>query len=224
MKVKKEEEQPEVCEEVKLKVEPQDERKPEPGPQQPSVIQQRSNMYAQPLYYNQYYIPPYTYSPDQAYHAHLLASNPAYRQQYEERQRQADKKAEVKERDGGGVKEEWKQKASVPPTLSRAPSLTDLGAKGLLNPAKPKEAPLASEQTKSVIMSKGEEPKAPTAQPEGLKMKLSEAAAHHVKEEPKQGAESGRPSGVEPAMWYRQVTAPLLFGSRSFSPSILLKG
>lgn len=214
VKVKKEEEQPEVGEEVKLKVEPQDERKVEPAPQQPSVIQQRSNMYAQPLYYNQYYIPPYTYTPDQAYHAHLLASNPAYRQQYEERQRLADKKAEMKEREGCGsgvVKEEWKQKASVPPTLSRAPSLTDLGAKGLHNLAKPKEAPPTSEQTKSVIMSKGEEPKASAAQPEGLKMKLSEAAAHHVKEEPKSGPESGRPAGIEPAMWYRQVSVSIIY-------------
>lgn len=208
VKVKKEEEQPEVGEELKLKVEPQEERKVEPGLQQPSVIQQRSNMYTQPLYYNQYYVPPYSYSPDQAYHAHLLASNPAYRQQYEERQRHADKKAECKEREASG-KEEWKQKASVPPTLSRAPSLTDLGAKGVLNPAKPKEPPQATEQAKSVIMSKGEDPKALTAQPEGLKMKLSEAG-HHGKEEPKPGVESSRPTGVEPALWYRQVTVELL--------------
>ncbi|XP_039988616.1 zinc finger protein 609a isoform X2 [Xiphias gladius] len=201
VKVKKEEE-PEVGEEGKLKTEPQEEKRAEPGPQQPSVIQQRPNMYTQPLYYNQYYVPPYSYSPDQAYHAHLLASNPAYRQQYEERQRQADKKVEGKEREAGG-KEEWKQKASVPPTLSRAPSLTDLGAKGGLNPAKPKEPPLASEQAKSVIMAKGEDTKAPAIQPEGLKMKLSEAG-HHGKEEVKPGMEPGRPTGVEPAMWYRQ--------------------
>uniref|UniRef100_A0A3Q4BSB6 C2H2-type domain-containing protein n=1 Tax=Mola mola TaxID=94237 RepID=A0A3Q4BSB6_MOLML len=200
VKVKKEEEQPEVGEEGKLKVEAQEERKAEPGPQQPSVIQQRSNMYTQPLYYNQYYVPPYSYSPDQAYHAHLLASNPAYRHQYEERQRQVDKKAEGKERE---VKEEWKQKASVPPTLSRAPSLTDLGSKGVLNPAKPKEPPPTSEQAKSVIMAKGEDPKIPTTQPEGLKMKLSEAG-HHGKEESKPVVESGRLAGVEPAMWYRQ--------------------
>lgn len=207
VKVKKEEEQPEVGEEVKLKVEPQEERKPEPGPQQPSVIQQRSNMYTQPLYYNQYYVPPYSYSPDQAYHAHLLASNPAYRQQYEERQRQVDKKAEGKEREASG-KEEWKQKASVPPTLSRAPSLTDLGARGVLNPTKPKETPPPSEQAKSVIMAKGEDPKGPGVQPEGLKMKLSEAG-HHGKDETKPGVEPGRPAGVEPAMWYRQVTGVL---------------
>ncbi|XP_042371231.1 zinc finger protein 609-like, partial [Plectropomus leopardus] len=205
VKVKKEEE-PEVGEEVKLKAEPQEERKAEAGPQQPSVIQQRSNMYAQPLYYNQYYVPPYSYAPDQAYHAHLLASNPAYRQQYEERQRQADKKAEGKEREAG-LKEEWKQKASVPPTLSRAPSLTDLGTKGVLNPAKPKELPPPAEQAKSVIMVKGEDPKAPAAPPEGLKMKLSEAG-HHGKEDAKSGVESGRPVGVEPAMWYRQVATP----------------
>ncbi|KAK2880625.1 zinc finger protein 609a isoform X1 [Channa argus] len=198
VKVKKEEEA-EVGEEGKLKVEPQEERKVEPGTPQPSVIQQRSNMYTQPLYYNQYYAS-YPYSPDQAYHAHLLASNPAYRQQYEERQRQADKKAECKEREVGG-RDEWKQKASVPPTLSRAPSLTDLGTKGGLNPAKPKELSLTSEQTKSVIMAKGEDLKAPV-QPEGLKMKLSEAG-HHGKEEAKP-VESSRPTGVEPAMWYRQ--------------------
>lgn len=200
VKVKKEEE-PEVGEELKLKVEPHEERKADAGPQQPSVIQQRSNMYSQPLYYNQYYVPPYSYSPDQAYHAHLLASNPAYRQQYEERQRQADKKAEGKEREASG-KEEWKQKASVPPTLSRAPSLTDLTSK---NPNKPKEPALTSEQAKSVIMAKGEEPKGASNQPEGLKMKLSETG-HHGKEEAKGGPESGRPAGVEPAMWYRQVS------------------
>uniref|UniRef100_A0A3Q0SI32 Zinc finger protein 609a n=1 Tax=Amphilophus citrinellus TaxID=61819 RepID=A0A3Q0SI32_AMPCI len=201
VKVKKEEEL-EVGEEGKLKAEPLEERKVEPGPQQPSVIQQRSNMYTQQLYYNQYYVPPYSYSPEQAYHAHLLASNPAYRQQYEERQRQADKKVEGKEREAS-VKEEWKQKVSVPPTLSRAPSLTDLGAKGGINPAKPKEPAASSEQAKSVIMVKGEDPKAPVAQPEGLKIKLSEGG-HHGKEEPKSGVESGRPAGVEPAMWYRQ--------------------
>lgn len=205
VKIKKEkEEELELGEETKLKTEPQEERKVEPGPQQPSVIQQRSNMYTQPLYYNQYYVPPYSYSPDQAYHAHLLASNPAYRQQYEERQRQVERKTESKEREGPG-KEEWKQKASLPPTLSRAPSLTDLGSKGALNQGKSKEPPLAasSEQTKSVIMAK-EEPKGQVIQSEGLKMKLSEAG-HHGKEEAKPGVESGRPTGVESAMWYRQV-------------------
>ncbi|XP_003967347.3 zinc finger protein 609a isoform X1 [Takifugu rubripes] len=202
VRMKKEEEQLEVGEEGKLKAEPQEDRKNDLGPQQPSVIQQRSNMYTQPLYYNQYYVPPYSYSPDQAYHAHLLASNPAYRQQCEERQRQADKKAESKEREGSG-KDEWKQKASVPPTLSRAPSLTDLGTKVLLNPNKPKESQLASEQSKSVIMAKGEDSKASAAQPEGLKMKLSEAG-HHGKDEAKPGVELGRPAGVEAAMWYRQ--------------------
>ncbi|XP_068458350.1 zinc finger protein 609a [Clinocottus analis] len=198
VKVKKEkEEEPEVEEEVvKLKVEPQEERKVEAGPQQLSVIQQRPTVYAQPLYYNQYYAPPYSYSPDQAYHAHLLASNSAYRQQYEDRQRPpVDKKAEGKEREAC-AKEEWKQKASGPPALSRAPSLTDLGAKGGPNPAKPKEPPPAAEQSKSVIMAKAEDQKAPAPQPEGLKMKLSEAG-HHGKEEAK-------PAGVEPAMWYRQ--------------------
>ncbi|KAM8892574.1 zinc finger protein 609a isoform 1-T4 [Spinachia spinachia] len=189
VKVKKEEPEEEV---VQLKVEPPEERKVEAGPQQASVIQQRSNMYAQPLYYNQYFVPPYPYPPDQAYHAHLLASNPAYRQQCDDRQRLADKKAESKERETCG-KEEWKQKASAPHNLSRAPSLTDLGTIG---GNKSKEAPPTAEHSKSVIMAKGEEQKAPNVQPEGLKMKLSEAG-HHGKEE-------ARPAGVEPAMWYRQ--------------------
>ncbi|XP_029008286.1 zinc finger protein 609a [Betta splendens] len=219
-KVKKEEE-PEVLEEGKVKVEPQEERKVEPGPPQPSVIQQRSNMYTQPLYYSQYYVPPYPYPADQAYHAHLLASNPALRQQYEDRQRQADKKAEAKERDMGG-KEEWKQKASVPPNLSRAPSLTDLPTKGGLNAAKAKEPLPASEQTKSVIMAKGEDPKAANTQPEGLKMKLSEAG-HHVKEEAK-AMEPGRPAGLEPAVWYRQEDSrswPYVYPSKYSEPAKL---
>lgn len=201
VRLKKEEEPLEVGEEGKVKAEPQEDRKSEGGPPQPSVIQQRSSMYSQPLYYNQYYMPQYSYSPDQAYH--LLASSPAYRQQYEERQRQADRKAESKEREAS-AKEEWKQKASVPPTLSRAPSLTDLGTKTVPNPNKPKEPQSASEQSKSVIMAKGEDSKASAGQPEGLKMKLSEAG-HHGKEEAKPGAELGRPAGVEAAMWYRQV-------------------
>ncbi|XP_077953486.1 zinc finger protein 609-like isoform X2 [Gasterosteus aculeatus] len=192
VKVKKEEEEEKV---VKLKVEPPEERKP-------SVIQQRSNMYPQPVYYNQFFVPPYPYSPDQAYHAHLLASNPTYRQQCDDRQRLADKKAESKEREACG-KKEWKQKALVLHNLSRAPSLTDLGTMGGNNPDKPKEAPPAAEHSESVTMAKGVERKALTAQPEGLKMKLSEAG-DHGKEEARPAVESGRPAGVEPAMWYRQ--------------------
>lgn len=172
-------------------------------------------MYMQPLYYNQYaYVPPYTYHPaDQAYHNHLMNTNAAYRQQYEERQRQAaeqhrsaaEKKADgaAKERESSGKGEEWKQKASVPPTLSKAPSLTDLG-KGGPPQGKPKDpSSSSSEQAKSVIMPKGEDAKAPAQQAEGLKMKLSEGG-HHGKEEPKAGVESGRPSTMEQAMWYRQ--------------------
>lgn len=210
VKVKKEEE--EVSEE-KAKAEPPEERKPEmsvpsqqpPQPQQPSVIQQRPNMYMQPLYYNQYaYVPPYGYHPD--YHNHLMNSNAAYRQQYEERQRQAaeqhraaEKKSDAaqKEREAS-MKEEWKQKASIPPTLSKAPSLSDLGKPQA--PGKPKDSP--AEPAKSVIIPKGEDPKV-LQQAEGLKMKLSEAG-HHGKEESKSGLESGRPSGMEQPMWYRQ--------------------
>ena len=187
-----------------MKVDPLEDRKPDP--QQPSVIQPRSNMYAQQLYYNQYYVPPYSYPPDQNYHAHLLASNPAYRQQHD------NKKASL-----------------PPPTLSRAPSLSDLGGskggpkpkepkeprelkepremkelKELKDPRDPRETPQVTAEGKSVIMSKSEEQKVPpppaaAVQPEGLKMKLSEAG-HHGKEE------GGKQGGVEPAMWYRQVT------------------
>uniref|UniRef100_A0A3Q2YVP7 Zinc finger protein 609 n=2 Tax=Hippocampus comes TaxID=109280 RepID=A0A3Q2YVP7_HIPCM len=162
----KKEEEPEVAEEVKVKAEPQDDRKAEAGAPQPSVIQQRANVYAPPpLYYNQYYGQPYSYSPDQAYHAHLLASSPAYRQQCEERQRLADKKAEGKASAG-------------PPTLTPAPALAELAK------VKPKEA-AGLEQAKSVIMVKGEDPKVvvvAAAPAEGLKMKLSEAG-HHGKDE-----------------------------------------
>lgn len=219
VKVKKEEES-ESGEEIKVKCEQQEERKPELGPtgqqqQQASVIQQRSNMYMQPLYYNQYaYVPPYTYHPDQAYHNHLMNTNPAYRQQYEERQRQVaeqhratEKKSDAvgKERESSGRgHEEWKQKASVPPTLSKTPSLTDLCSKGGPPQGKPKESSVSSEQAKSVIMPKGEDAKAPAQQAEGLKMKLSEGG-HHGKEEPKTGMESGSPSNMMQAMWYRQV-------------------
>ncbi|KAK5601496.1 hypothetical protein CRENBAI_025217 [Crenichthys baileyi] len=198
VKVKKEEDL-EGVEEGKLEVEPQENRKAEMGPQQPSVIQQRSNMYSQPLYYNQYYVAPYSYTSDPAYHSHLLASNSAYRQQYEERPRQADKKLEGKDRDTFG-KDECKQKASV----SVAPGITDLGVKGAVTSAKSKDPAVASEQAKSVIMAKGEDIKGPSTQTEGLKKKLSETG-HHGKEEAKPGMELGRPAGVDSAMWYRQL-------------------
>ncbi|KAG7473329.1 hypothetical protein MATL_G00094590 [Megalops atlanticus] len=179
----------------------------QPQQQQASVIQQRSNMYMQPLYYNQYaYVPPYGYHPDQAYHAQLMSTNAAYRQQYEERQRQAaeqhraaEKKSDaaLKEREAS-MKEEWKQKASIPPTLSKAPSLSDLG-----KPPPPGKLKDSSEPTKSVIIPKGEDPKVLSQQAEGLKMKLSEGG-HHGKEESKSGLESSRQSGMEQAVWYRQ--------------------
>ncbi|XP_029614214.1 zinc finger protein 609a isoform X1 [Salmo trutta] len=227
VKVKKEEQEEPGDEDRKVKQELQEDRKPEMGAsgpgqqQQASVIQQRSNMYMQPLYYNQYaYVPPYAYHPDQAYHNHLMNTNPAYRQQYDERQRQAaaeqhraaEKKSDAagKDRDREGssgkeLSEEWKQKASVPPTLSKAPSLTDLG-KGGPPQGKLSKDPLSSlEQAKSsVIMPKGEDAKAPAQQAEGLKMKLSEGGHHGKREELKAGMESGRPSAMEQGMWYRQ--------------------
>ncbi|XP_036399391.1 zinc finger protein 609-like [Megalops cyprinoides] len=205
VKVKKEiEEQGEE----KVKVEPQEERKAEcsaPSQQQASVIQQRSNMYMQPLYYNQYaYVPPYGY-PEQAYHAQLMSTSAVYRQQYEERQRQvaeqhraAEKKSDaaLKEREAS-MKEEWKHKGSAPPTLSKAPSVSDLG-----KPPPPGKVKDSSEPTKSVIIPKGEESKAASQQAEGLKGKLGEGG-HHGKEEQKPGLDPTRP-GMEPAMWYRQ--------------------
>lgn len=221
VKIKKEEDQEHQGEE-KGKLELHDERKSElgtpgqqqsqhPQQQQPSVIQQRSNMYMQPLYYNQYYMPPYGY-PDQVYHNHLMNTNSTYRQQYEERQRQvaeqhraAEKKSSEtpsKEREGPLVKEEWKQKASGPPALSKAPSLSDLGKSQPMG-GKPKDSSSSMEGNKSVIIPKGDESKMASQQAEGLKMKLSEGG-HHGKEEPKTSMESGRP-GMEQAMWYRQV-------------------
>lgn len=213
VKVKKEEEQ--ESSEDKVKLEAPEERKADiaaschphqPQQQQPSVIQQRSNMYMQPLYYSQYYVPPYSY-PDQVYHNHLLNTNPTYRQQYEERQRLmaeqhrvAEKKADVGMKDReGSMKEDWKQKGPVPPGLTKAPSLSDLG-----KPQAPsKQRDPSSEPAKSVIIPKGEEAKLQPQQAEGLKVKLSEGG-HHGKEDSKTGVESAR-TGMEPAMWYRQV-------------------
>ncbi|KAM4593118.1 zinc finger protein 609b [Odontesthes bonariensis] len=208
----KRDEEPDPGEE-KVKVEIHEDRKPDsnvPGQQQqqPSVIQQRSNMYMQPLYYNQYaYVPPYAYSPDQAYHNHLMNTNPAYRQQYEERQRQmaeqhraAEKKSDVvmKEREAA-MKEEWKQKSPMLPSLSKAPSQSDLG-KMPQPPSKSRDSP-SEPSSKSIGSIKGEDPK--SQQAEGLKMKLTEGG-HHVKEESMQALESRGPAGMEQAMWYRQ--------------------
>uniref|UniRef100_A0A3Q1B0N1 C2H2-type domain-containing protein n=1 Tax=Amphiprion ocellaris TaxID=80972 RepID=A0A3Q1B0N1_AMPOC len=203
--------------EEKVKVEVHEERKPDstaPGQQQqqPSVIQQRSNMYMQPLYYNQYaYVPPYAYHPDQAYHNHLMNTNPAYRQQYEERQRQmaeqhraAEKKSDVamKEREAS-MKEEWKQKSPMPPSLSKAPSQSDLG-KTSQPPSKSRDSP-SEPCSKSMGSIKVEDPK--SQQAEGLKMKLTEGG-HHGKEDSKQALESRSQAGMEQAMWYRQQQQP----------------
>ncbi|XP_063328281.1 zinc finger protein 609-like isoform X3 [Pelmatolapia mariae] len=208
VKIKRDDEQDQV--EEKVKVEVHEDRKPDSTApaqqqQQPSVIQQRSNMYMQPLYYNQYaYVPPYAYHPDQAY---LMSTNPAYRQQYEERQRQmaeqhraAEKKSDVamKERESS-MKDEWKQKSLMPPSLSKTPSQSDLG-KAQQQPSKSRDSP--SEPTsKSMGTIKGEDSK--SQQPEGLKMKLTEGG-HHGKEDPKQALESRGQAGLEQAMWFRQ--------------------
>ncbi|XP_040198873.1 zinc finger protein 609 isoform X2 [Rana temporaria] len=216
LKVKKEEDL-EVTE-VKMKVEQQEEKKPElsTSQQQPSVIQQRPNMYMQSLYYNQYaYVPPYGYT-DQGYHAHLLSTNPAYRQQYEEHQKQRqnleqqqqrsiEKKNEMAMRDREAtLKEEWKHKSSVPPTLTKAPSLTDLGKS---SSSKPKELGPVPDPGKSVIIPKPEESvKMSVQQPEGLKTKILEGAGHTVKtpEPPKPVSECNRQTGLDPVLWYRQ--------------------
>ncbi|XP_008335291.1 zinc finger protein 609b isoform X2 [Cynoglossus semilaevis] len=212
VKIKREEDQDLV--EEKVKVEIHEDRKPDisaPGPQQqqqqPSVIQQRSNMYMQPLYYNQYaYVPPYAYHPDQAYHNHLMNTNPAYRQQYEERQRQiaeqhraAEKKPDIalKEREAS-FKDEWKQKSPMPPSLSKTSSQSELG-KPSQHPGKSRDSP-PEQSSKSIASIKGEDTK--SQQAEGLKMKMTEGI-HHGKEESKP-LESRGPAGIEQAMWYRQ--------------------
>ncbi|XP_054982424.1 zinc finger protein 609 isoform X1 [Sorex araneus] len=210
LKTKKDEE-PESGE-GKGKTDPCEEKKPElsGSSQQPSVIQQRPNMYMQSLYYNQYaYVPPYGYG-DQGYHGHLLSTSSAYRQQYEEQQKRGlDKKPELglKEREAA-LKEEWKQKPSVPPTLTKASSLTDLVKAG---PGKAKEP--GPDPTKSVIIPKLDEAsKLPIQGPEGLKVKLSEAG-HLGKETPeaKVGAECGRQAEVDPVLWYRQEAEPRMW-------------
>ncbi|XP_028812823.1 zinc finger protein 609-like isoform X2 [Denticeps clupeoides] len=158
--------------------------------QQPSVIQQRSNMYMQPLYYNQYYMPPFSY-PDQVYHNHLMNTNPAYRQQYEERQRQMSEQHQgtekKSERDGPTEKEEWKQKSGGPPA--------DLGKPQSLS-SKQKDS---VEHSKSVITPKIDYPK----RTEGLKVKLSDGG-QHGKEDTKPCLEPGKPSSLEQPVWYRQ--------------------
>ncbi|KAK7912369.1 hypothetical protein WMY93_012580 [Mugilogobius chulae] len=206
LKLKREEEQEQI--EDKVKVEIHEDRKPDvnaPGqqPQQPSVIQQRSNMYMQPLYYNQYaYVPPYAYHPDQAYHNHLMSTNPAYRQQYEERQRQmveqhrAAEKKDVKEREAA-IKEDWKQKKSAASQSLKAPSQSELGK--TQSQGKSRDSP---SEAKSMTGLKGDDPK--TAQAEGLKMKLTDGA-HHGKEDSKQVLDARGQAGIEQAMWYRQI-------------------
>ncbi|XP_060116365.1 zinc finger protein 609 isoform X2 [Heteronotia binoei] len=220
LKMKKDEEPPSP--EVKVKSEACEEKKAELGPssQQPSVIQQRSNMYMQSLYYNQYaYVPPYGYS-EQGYHAHLLSTNPSYRQQYEDQQKQRqsleqqqqrgmDKKVELglKEREAA-LKEEWKQKPCLPPTLTKAPSLTDLVKSGL---SKAKDQ--GPEAAKSVIIPKLEDSsKLQSQAAEGLKGKLSESS-HLGKEtvEPKASSDCGRQAEVDPVLWYRQEAEPRMW-------------
>ncbi|XP_060611577.2 zinc finger protein 609 isoform X1 [Anolis sagrei] len=224
LKLKKDEEPPSP--EVKVKNEACEEKKPELGPssQQPSVIQPRSNMYMQSLYYNQYaYVPPYGYS-EQGYHAHLLSTNPTYRQQYEDQQKQRqtleqqqqqqqqqrgmDKKVELglKEREVA-LKEEWKQKPSLPPTLTKAPSLTDLVKSGL---GKGKEQ--GGEVAKSVIIPKLEDSSKLQAQAaEGLKGKLSESHLSKETPESKAGLDCGRQAEVDPVLWYRQEAEPRMW-------------
>ncbi|XP_021086029.1 zinc finger protein 609 isoform X2 [Mesocricetus auratus] len=218
LKTKKDEEPESI--EGKVKNDVCEEKKPElsSSSQQPSVIQQRPNMYMQSLYYNQYaYVPPYGYS-DQSYHTHLLSTNTAYRQQYEEQQKRQsleqqqrglDKKTEMglKEREAS-LKEEWKQKPSIPPTLTKAPSLTDLVKSG---PAKAKEP--GADPAKSVIIPKlDDSSKLPSQAPDGLKGKLSEAS-HLGKEasETKTSTECGRQAEVDPILWYRQETEPRMW-------------
>uniref|UniRef100_UPI00398E9A87 zinc finger protein 609-like isoform X2 n=1 Tax=Pristiophorus japonicus TaxID=55135 RepID=UPI00398E9A87 len=222
VKIKKEIDEEGV--EVRVKVESTDEKKMEMANagHHPSVIQQRSQMYMQPLYYGQYaYMPQYGYS-DQGYHSHMMSTNPAYRQQYEKiceeqhKQRQeqsrgkhaandSDKKQEhgMKDRD----REEWKQKPPASATLSKAPSLTDL-AKPV--PNKPKDS---TDSMKYATMAKADDAsKLQSQQAEGLKMKLTEGS-HLGRElcETKPGLETSKHSGIDPALWYRQESESRLW-------------
>ncbi|KAG7283772.1 hypothetical protein CRUP_034396 [Coryphaenoides rupestris] len=156
--------------------------------------------------YDNYYSPNY----DPTYHNHLLNTNPAYRQQYEERQRQmaeqhrAEKKSDaaMKEREAA-MKEDWKQKGPMPPSLSKAPGQSDQGKPLPLPqpPSKSRDSPSELSSKSSMSVLKGEDSK--SQQAEGLKMKLSEGS-HHGKEDPKQGLESRAQPGMEQTMWYRQ--------------------
>ncbi|XP_077375090.1 zinc finger protein 609b isoform X2 [Festucalex cinctus] len=217
VKIKREDDQDQA--EEKVKVEVHEDRKPDIAPgqqqqqqqqQQPSVIQQRSNMYMQPLYYNQYaYVPPYAYHSDQAYHNHLMNTNPAYRQQFEERQRQmaeqhraAEKKSDIimKEREAA-IKEEWKQKNPMQPNLSKTSSQSELG-KTPQPTSKSRDSP-SEVSSKSMGNIKAEDIK--SQQAEGLKMKLTEGG-HHGKEDSKQALDSRGQPGTEQAVWYRQYS------------------
>ncbi|KAK5915667.1 hypothetical protein CesoFtcFv8_001237 [Champsocephalus esox] len=143
---------------------------------------------------------------EQAYHNHLMNTNPAYRQQYDERQRQmaeqhrAEKKSDIaiKEREVS-MKEEWKQKSPMPPSLSKAPSQPDLG-KTSQPSSKSRDSP-SDPSSKSLGSIKTEDPK--SQQAEGLKMKLSEGGPHG-KEDSKPTLEHRGQAGTEQAMWYRQ--------------------
>ncbi|KAK1891762.1 Zinc finger protein 609 [Dissostichus eleginoides] len=143
---------------------------------------------------------------EQAYHNHLMNTNPAYRQQYDERQRQmaeqhrAEKKSDIaiKEREAS-MKEEWKQKSPMPPSLSKAPSQPDLG-KTSQPSSKSRDSP-SDPSSKSLGSIKTEDPK--SQQAEGLKMKLSEGGPHG-KEDSKPTLEHRGQAGTEQAMWYRQ--------------------
>ncbi|XP_069758927.1 zinc finger protein 609-like isoform X3 [Narcine bancroftii] len=222
VKIKKEVDEEGV--EVRVKVESAEDKKTEMSSagHHPSVIQQRSQMYMQPLYYGQYaYVPQYGYS-DQGYHSHMMNTNPGYRQQYEKmceeqhKQRQEqnrgkhtgndpDKKQDhsMKERE----REEWKHKAPASATLSKAPSLTDL-AKPV--PNKPKDS---TDSIKYGLMAKADDSsKLPSQQAEGLKMKLTEGS-HLGRElcETKPGLESSKHSGMDPGLWYRQESESRLW-------------
>ncbi|XP_054868259.1 zinc finger protein 609-like [Amphiprion ocellaris] len=117
-----------------------------------------------------------------------------------EQHRAAEKKSDVamKEREAS-MKEEWKQKSPMPPSLSKAPSQSDLG-KTSQPPSKSRDSP-SEPCSKSMGSIKVEDPK--SQQAEGLKMKLTEGG-HHGKEDSKQALESRSQAGMEQAMWYRQ--------------------
>ena len=118
-----------------------------------------------------------------------------------EQHRAAEKKSDVaiKEREAS-MKEEWKQKSPMPPSLSKAPSQSDLG-KTPQAPGKLRDSPseLSLKSSGSIKVEEGK-----SQQAEGLQLKLTDGG-HHGKEDSTHSLASRGQAGMEQGVWYRQV-------------------